>query len=160
MVQETTRGLMMTQYKIRTLCNVNKFFKHVPQASKNQEQEAAFRYVSIQIRLMGYKVTRDILMSEYTCSCPRYNVWIDGLPSNLVQMLSSQRRCTCIQVTDQTTCISYFPILGQWQCTIQVERKTKSFKTITAGDIAVLWNALLQLFHCFACNILVLTLLE
>jgi len=51
-------------------------------------------------------------------------VCIDGLPSNMVQMLSSLRRCAVtltrmhtskVKVTqDQRTCISYFPILDQW----------------------------------------------
>ena len=51
-------------------------------------------------------------------------VCIDGLPSNLVQMLSSLRQCAVtltqihtskVKVTqDQITCISYFPILYLW----------------------------------------------
>ena len=51
-----------------------------------------------RIHTSKVKVSRDIKRSEYTCSCPRYNLlmhwWITIL---LVQMLSSLRRCAYIQ---------------------------------------------------------------
>jgi len=36
---------------------------------------------------------------------------------------------------------------GEVQLTSQVERKTKCSKKTTAGDIAILWTALLSLYH-------------
>jgi len=86
-------------------------------------------------------------------------VCIDGLPSNLVQMLSWLRQCAVtlnrihdskVKVTqDKTTCISYshsWPVVvytfGQVQRTSQVERKTKCSKKNNSGGYSVLWTAL------------------
>ena len=81
-------------------------------------------------------------------------ICIDGLPSNLVQMLSSLRQCAHIQeYLGYWSNNLYFlfshswPVVvynfGQVQSTSQDERKTKCSKKITARDIAVLWTALL-----------------
>jgi len=80
-------------------------------------------------------------------------VCIDGLPSNLVQMLSLLRQCAYIQeylVNWSSNLYFLFPHswsvvvynVGQVQRRGQVERKTKCSTKTTAGDIAVLWTAL------------------
>jgi len=58
--------------------------------------------------------------STHACVCAITYICMDGLPSNLLQMLSSLRWCAVtltqihtsnVKVTqDQTTCIPYFPI--------------------------------------------------
>ena len=86
--------------------------------------------------------------------CTITYVCIDGIPFNLVQMLSSLRRCAYIQeYLGYRSNNLYFlfshswPVVvynfGQVQCTSKVERKTKCSKKTTAGIIAVLWTALL-----------------
>ena len=100
--------------------------------------------------------------STHACVCAVTYVCIDGLPSNLVQMLSSLRRCTVTltlihtsKVKVTTTFISYYSILDQWKCTILVRlnvpvrlrEQSKCSKKTTAGDKAVLWTVLLFLFQ-------------
>ena len=80
----------------------------------------------------------------------------DGLPSNLVQMLSSLGRCSyyprIFRLLIKLLVFPIFPFLtsgsvqfAQVQGTSQVERKTKCSKRITVGDIAVLWTALFKI---------------
>ena len=75
-------------------------------------------------------------------------VCINGLPSNLVQMLSLLRQCAYIQeYLGYRSNNLYFLFSHSWPVVVynfgQVERKTKcSIKKTTAGDIAVLKNDL------------------
>ena len=87
-------------------------------------------------------------------------VCIDGLPSNLVQMLSLLRQCAYIQeylfnwsnnlyfLFSHSWSVLVYNV-GQVQRTSQVERKTKCSKKTPAGDIAVLWTALFICVYTF-----------
>ena len=70
--------------------------------------------------------------STHARVCSITFVCMDGLPSNLVQMLSSLRRCAVTMTRIHTS---------KWPMVVynfgQIERKTKCSKKTTAGDIAV-----------------------
>ena len=95
--------------------------------------------------------------STHACVHAITYVYIDGLPSNWVQMLSSLRRCAYIQEylghrsNNLYVLFSHsWPVVvynfGQVQRTSQDERKTKCFKKTTVGNIAVL--CLVSIFSC------------
>ena len=93
--------------------------------------------------------------STHACVRTIIYVCIDGLQYNLVQMLSSLRRCAYIKeylgyqsnnlyylFSHSWSVVAYN--FGQVLRTSQVTRKTKCTKKTRVGDKAVLWSALFR----------------